>query len=138
MKKKTRKTFKIMPDNKVYLNGEHVGFCMGIVAANDGDPNVTRIDFTPVKIQDRDEPLANRIFKYDKLISEVRDELDKAIGNYPAFNSAHEGFAVLKEEIDELWDEVKRKQSNVDRKPLMRKEAIQVAAMALRFLNDCT
>lgn len=49
------------------------------------------------------------------------------------FHSAHEGFAVLKEEVDELWDEVRCRV--IDRDAL-RKECIQVGAMASRFLVD--
>lgn len=37
-----------------------------------------------------------------KAIEEMRGELIWAMDNWPAFNSAHEGFAVLKEEVDEL------------------------------------
>lgn len=51
---------------------------------------------------------------------------------WPKFNSAHEGFAVLKEEVDELWDHVKTNQKRRDIEA-MRKECIQVAAMAIRF-----
>lgn len=66
---------------------------------------------------------------------EVDTELQKAVTNWPSFNSAHEGFAVLMEEVDELWDHVKmdqKKRNLVD----MRKEAIQVAAMAIRFATE--
>ena len=42
--------------------------------------------------------------------------------------------AVIKEELDELWDLVKTK--GVTKKQL-EKEAVQVGAMALRFLIDC-
>lgn len=67
----------------------------------------------------------------------VRTELEHAEELFPAFNSSHEGYAVLKEELDELWEEIK---NNKDHGTLERqkREAIQVAAMALRFLvNLC-
>lgn len=68
-------------------------------------------------------------------VREVLAELERASTKFPAFNSPHEGWAVLREEVDELWDEIKRKDhSNAD----IRREAVQVAAMALRFLRDCT
>ena len=50
-------------------------------------------------------------------------------------NSAHEGYAVLLEEVDELWAHIKVKQGKRDVKA-MRKEAVQVAAMALRFVVE--
>lgn len=70
----------------------------------------------------------------DKIVNAVLSELEKAEAKFSPFNSAHEGYAVLKEEVDELWDVVKMQQSNPERIPKMRKEAIQVAAMSLRFL----
>ena len=63
---------------------------------------------------------------------EVQLELKSAMTYWPSLNSAHEGYGVLMEEVDELWDEIKVKQKNRDLVK-MRKEAIQVAAMALRF-----
>jgi hypothetical protein len=66
---------------------------------------------------------------------DIENEYDTAAARFPPFNSAHEGFAVLKEEVDELWDEVKAKQGARDIAK-MRREAIQVAAMALRFIID--
>ena len=59
-------------------------------------------------------------------------EVEKAERNWPPYNSAHEGFAVLKEEVDELWDHVKMKQQNRNL-AAMKNEAIQVAAVAIRF-----
>lgn len=70
--------------------------------------------------------------EYSETLQGVDDELKKAVANWPAFNSAHEGFAVLAEELDELWDHVKTNQKRRDL-AAMRKEALQVAAMALRF-----
>lgn len=65
----------------------------------------------------------------------VQNEVDKATANWPPFNSAHEAFAVLKEEVDELWDHVKTNQNHRDLEA-MHKEAVQVAAMAVRFASE--
>jgi hypothetical protein len=67
------------------------------------------------------------------VLREVAQEVMRARGKHPVFNSAHEGYAVLLEEVDELWTEIKIRQ----RDPLrLRAEAVQVAAMAVRFLTD--
>ena len=72
------------------------------------------------------------------LQEEIYNEWLQASLTHGAFNSSHEGFAVLHEEFDELKAEVwKNGAKHPDRNDLMRKEAIQVAAMALRFLTDC-
>lgn len=68
-------------------------------------------------------------------LSDLVTEIEAAISKYPAFNSAHEGYSVLAEEVDELWDEVKVKQGSRDIAK-MRAEAIQIAAMAIRFAAD--
>jgi len=66
----------------------------------------------------------------------IREEFVKASNRYPKFASEHEGFAIIAEEMDELWDAVKLKQVDPTRRAKCEKEAIQVAAMALRFLHD--
>jgi hypothetical protein len=48
--------------------------------------------------------------------------------------STHEGYACLLEEVNELWDEVKNNGS----KERLRAEAVQVAAMAVRFIQELT
>lgn len=75
--------------------------------------------------------------KTDGLVSAIRAEFEQASNRYGAFNSAHEGYAVLLEEVDELWEEVKKSPKKRDMNAI-RTEAIQVAAMALRFLHDVT
>jgi hypothetical protein len=65
-------------------------------------------------------------------------EAEQASLKWPPMNSAHEAFAILKEEVDELWDHVKTNQKKRDLSA-MRNEALQVAAMALRFAAEvCT
>jgi len=68
---------------------------------------------------------------------QIFDEMLNARNKFPAFNSAHEGYAVILEELDELWEAVKLNQNTPGREEKMRTEAIQVGAMALRFLVDC-
>jgi hypothetical protein len=62
----------------------------------------------------------------------VWQELMQAVKQYPPMNSPHEGWAVIQEELDELWDHVRAKDSDRDRQAMYR-EAIQVAAMGIRF-----
>ncbi|MFH5924582.1 hypothetical protein [Roseomonas xinghualingensis] len=69
------------------------------------------------------------------MVAEVAGEVARAEAKWPPMNSAHEAYAVLLEEVDELWEHVKTKQSKRDI-PAMRKEALQVAAMAIRFARD--
>ncbi len=67
------------------------------------------------------------------LLAEVEVELFKAVRKFDPFNSPHEGYAVILEELEELWDHAK---ANTGRSAEARQEAIQVAAMALRYVLD--
>lgn len=73
--------------------------------------------------------------EYTKALSDVKAELERARSMHSPMQSAHEGYAVLLEEVDELWEIVKLKQSARDLNK-MRKEAIQVAAMAIAFATE--
>ena len=64
----------------------------------------------------------------------IRREALRAITLFPAFNSGHEGKAVIEEELDELWEEVKA--NALGTSPAMAREAVQLGAMAVRFLAD--
>ena len=59
-------------------------------------------------------------------------EYAEARAKYQPFHSAHEGYAVLLEEVDELWDWVRRK-SSARSHLAMWKECLQIAAMAMAF-----
>ena len=71
----------------------------------------------------------------DSLLLEVRGQVLRAEGLHAPINSAHEGYAVILEELDELWDQVKLKRGDRDA-DAMRRELIQTAAMCLRTIRD--
>lgn len=71
----------------------------------------------------------------DKTLGDCILELLRAKRLFPAFHSEHEGFAIILEELDELKAEIWKNQSKRDRAAI-RKEAVQLAAMAMRFVDD--
>lgn len=62
-------------------------------------------------------------------------EAETAMREWPPYNSSHEGIGLLEEEFKELKDHVFSKQKDRDLEA-MRKEAIHVAAVALRFAAE--
>lgn len=71
---------------------------------------------------DRDQFLRDVMYEYAR-VSEKHG---------PYYASAHEGFAVMYEELDELWEEVRKKSKNRDLAN-MREECVQIASCALKF-----
>lgn len=81
---------------------------------------------------------------------EIANAYEKARDKHKPMNSPHEGYAVILEELDELWDEVKGWQPKSSfagamperdyeyQQSKLRKEALHVAAMALAFIVDVT
>lgn len=69
-------------------------------------------------------------------LDEILAEAAKAQDIYGPFASAHEMLGVLEEEVDELRRHVFTRQGSRDRHA-MRREAIQVAAIALRWAAAC-
>ena len=65
----------------------------------------------------------------------ILKEYMRASEKFPPFHSAHEGYAVILEELNELWGEIQKKPSERSLR-LLREECVQVGAMALRFLVD--
>lgn len=65
------------------------------------------------------------------VLSQIQITYEKARKKHAPMRGAHEGYAVILEELDEMWDEVKK-----DNLENARLEACQVAAMALAFLLE--
>ena len=62
-------------------------------------------------------------------------ELKKARQQHGPILSIHEGYAVILEELDEVWDEVKKKTNERNLNNLL-KELVQVSAMAQKMAED--
>lgn len=67
------------------------------------------------------------------IYAEIWGEVERARIKHKPMNSPHEGHSVIREEFDELWEHVK---ADTGQSPEARKEAIQLAAMAVRYILD--
>lgn len=66
------------------------------------------------------------------IMQAISAELDHAYGKHGRGQwGRHEFYAILKEEVDEMWDAIKSDDPIED----VRKEAIQIAAMVFRYLE---
>ncbi len=67
-----------------------------------------------------------------KIAELLIEELKRANHTYGTrFASPHEGYAVMLEELDELFEEIRQKRPNKER---LREETIQIGAMAIKFI----
>lgn len=74
--------------------------------------------------------LSDRI---DEVLSLVKEELLKAYAKHRGYPSGHYMWAVLAEELEEIWEHVR---ADTWMTPEARKEAIQLAAMGVRYVLD--
>jgi NTP pyrophosphatase (non-canonical NTP hydrolase) len=78
------------------------------------------------------------LYKLTAALHQLEEEVWRAKKMFPEnLVNQREGIAVLWEEVDELWDEIKKNQRDYDIQN-QRKEAIQIAAMAMRFVVELT
>lgn len=75
------------------------------------------------------------------MIEQIEAEANAAKEKYGAFNSTHEGYAVLKEEVDELWEVIKQNTERRYGTPEVKAaklipELIQISAVALRMATE--
>lgn len=67
----------------------------------------------------------------EEYLAEIMEEYVRARAKFPPMHSTHEGYAVILEELDEMWDAIKANDTKG-----ARREALQVATMALAFLLE--
>lgn len=75
--------------------------------------------------------------QYLDIVNLILTELERAIKIHSNFKNFHEGYAVLLEEVQEFWDDVKKYKYNesfeqVEVLKRMEKELIQIAAMSIK------
>jgi hypothetical protein len=73
--------------------------------------------------------------RVDEALKQIENEFLRASDLYPDLHSNHEAYAVIKEEMDELWDEIK-KSKDVKGNNQIRHELIQIGAMVVRYLEN--
>lgn len=81
----------------------------------------------------------NRVSKPgDEMIQDVIQELIRAESKFPPMANLHEAYAVILEELDEVWEIVKLNQFKYpDRAEMAYEELVQLAAMVFRAMKDC-
>lgn len=67
----------------------------------------------------------------------VMNELAFARGKHPPINCLHEGYAVILEELEEFWEQVRLKRAERSKEKMLS-ELVQLAAMAQRTAEDLT
>ena len=72
--------------------------------------------------------------KFSALAKAVNEELERGDRKYGPHPGPKRGFGALRAELNELATELEAEDWHPER---VRKEALQVAAMAMKFLRDC-
>ena len=71
----------------------------------------------------------------EAILIDVKKEVQRAEMHGVEFNSMHEAYGVILEEVDELWEICKQKKR--DRDPAkIREELVQIAAMAIKGIQS--
>lgn len=77
--------------------------------------------------------MANK--KRQLILDEIHSELIRSNKLHPQFKSLHEAYAVILEEVDEFWDEVKKKDVIRDKENI-KSELIQICAMCVKTIEN--
>lgn len=75
-----------------------------------------------------------RIKNIGKAVKLLISEYNRLAKKAPLHNN-HEGWAVLREELDDLWNEIKKKDPDRSRDAIC-KEVVSLGAVAMRFIVE--
>lgn len=78
-----------------------------------------------------------RVTRIGKAIKAMIAEYNLALMHNLPLHNTYEGWAVLKQKLDELWEEVKLGETGHSRE-VLRKEAAELGAATMRFIIDLT
>lgn len=70
-----------------------------------------------------------------EIYDQIETELDRSYRHGLKFASLHEAYAVILEELEEVWEITRQKRKDRDPEKL-RKELIQVATMAVKAIRS--
>ena len=74
--------------------------------------------------------------RLSNILEEAKSEIVFIATTYNNFNSPHEGYAIILEELDELWSEIKKGSS--ERNPIeMENECKRIIAAVTCFMLYC-
>lgn len=91
-----------------------------------------------VRLAGREAKIARDKQQYGEgvdVLSAIVAEIERAKRHGERFASLHDGYAVILEELDEVWDITRQKRCERNELEL-RKEFIQIAAMAIKALGS--
>jgi NTP pyrophosphatase (non-canonical NTP hydrolase) len=71
------------------------------------------------------------MIEFDEIYIELQKEIAESREKFGSFQSTHEGYAVILEELCEVWDAIR-----INDLEAAENEAYQVAAMAIKFIQD--
>ena len=77
-----------------------------------------------------------RRYMISAVAEEVKQEVDKDIEEFCLFHSLHEGLSALREQYQELEQEVFQEYQNGGNTDNVRQQALQVAAVAMRLATQ--
>lgn len=107
-------------------------------ATHDWEPSDFDLEFNNRRWcwrEDEEKPKAaiDETVEVSEITKEVLQETLSAMGKHKPMPTRHDAYGVIKEELDEFWDEVRERKPDPAK---MRRELIQVAAMAVRAIHD--